>query len=159
MSGVTSIVISGMGGQGVLTASDILAMSAFLAGHDVKKSEVKGMSQRGGSVISCVRYGKRIESPLVPRAESDYFVSICDGGAVPAGHYLKETGVFLDNTTIALGLLPSPRTLNLSMLGMLSTHLDVPYDLWIEAIRASLRPRHHGMNEAAFDLGRRAVCS
>jgi indolepyruvate ferredoxin oxidoreductase beta subunit len=65
---VTNIVLGGLGGQGVLTASDILADAAFRAGFDVKKSELHGMSQRGGSVSSDVRYGPRVLSPMVPPA-------------------------------------------------------------------------------------------
>jgi len=59
----------GLGGQGVLKASDILADVAFSAGLDVKKSDVHGMSQRGGSVASDVRFGERVFSPMVPRGE------------------------------------------------------------------------------------------
>src|ERR1017187_7912978 len=57
---VINIVVAGLGGQGVLKASDIIAGAAFLAGLDVKKSEVHGMSQRGGSVASDVRFGARV---------------------------------------------------------------------------------------------------
>ena len=66
---VTNIVIAGLGGQGVLTASDIVADVAFHAGFDVKKSEVHGMSQRGGSVASDVRYGAQVFSPMVPEGK------------------------------------------------------------------------------------------
>jgi indolepyruvate ferredoxin oxidoreductase, beta subunit len=58
-------LVAGLGGQGVLKASDIIAGAAFLAGLDVKKSEVHGMSQRGGSVASDVRFGARVFSPMV----------------------------------------------------------------------------------------------
>jgi indolepyruvate ferredoxin oxidoreductase beta subunit len=65
-SQVTNIILAGLGGQGVLTASDILADAILRAGFDVKKSEIKGMSQRGGSVTSDVRFGKNVLSPMVP---------------------------------------------------------------------------------------------
>jgi indolepyruvate ferredoxin oxidoreductase, beta subunit len=68
---VKNIVIAGLGGQGVLTASDMLAEAAFRAGFDVKKSELHGMSQRGGSVSSDVRYGEQVLSPMVPAGEAD----------------------------------------------------------------------------------------
>jgi len=67
---VTNVVIAGLGGQGVLKASDILADAAFLAGLDVKKSEIHGMSQRGGSVTSDVRFGRQVLSPMVPAGEA-----------------------------------------------------------------------------------------
>ena len=69
---VTNIVIAGLGGQGVLKSSDILAQAVLAAGFDVKKSELHGMSQRGGSVSSDVRFGKEVLSPMVPWGEADY---------------------------------------------------------------------------------------
>ena len=63
---LTNVVVAGIGGQGVLTASDILADVALRAGFDVKKSEIKGMSQRGGSVSSEVRFGQLVLSPMEP---------------------------------------------------------------------------------------------
>ena len=74
MTKVTNIVIAGLGGQGVLKASDIVAEVAFRAGLDVKKSEIHGMSQRGGSVTSDVRFGEKVYSPMVPPGEADYLV-------------------------------------------------------------------------------------
>ena len=61
----------GVGGQGILLASEILSETFMLAGFDVKKSEIHGMSQRGGSVVSHVRYGKEVFSPMVPEGEGD----------------------------------------------------------------------------------------
>ena len=71
---VNNIVVAGLGGQGVLKASDIIAEVAFRAGLDVKKSEVHGMSQRGGSVASDVRFGQCVRSPMVPEGEADFLV-------------------------------------------------------------------------------------
>jgi len=68
---VTNILLVGVGGQGILLASEILAETFMLAGYDVKKSEIHGMSQRGGSVVSHVRYGKEVFSPTVPEGEGD----------------------------------------------------------------------------------------
>lgn len=70
-SQVTNILLVGVGGQGILLASEILAETVMLAGFDVKKSEIHGMSQRGGSVVSHVRYGKEVFSPIVPEGEGD----------------------------------------------------------------------------------------
>lgn len=68
---VTNILLVGVGGQGILLASEILSEAFMLAGHDVKKSEIHGMSQRGGSVVSHVRFGSRVFSPVVPEGEGD----------------------------------------------------------------------------------------
>ncbi|MEO0140171.1 MAG: indolepyruvate oxidoreductase subunit beta [candidate division WOR-3 bacterium] len=65
MPETTNILISGVGGQGVVLASEIISAAAMEAGHDVKQSEVHGMAQRGGSVVSHVRFGPRVFSPLV----------------------------------------------------------------------------------------------
>lgn len=72
MSGaITNILLVGVGGQGILLASEILSETFMLAGFDVKKSEIHGMSQRGGSVVSHVRYGEEVFSPIVPEGEGD----------------------------------------------------------------------------------------
>src|SRR4051812_49313904 len=71
MNTVTNIVVAGLRGQGVLRGTDILAEVALRAGYDVKKSEIKGMSQRGGSVTGDVRFGTQVFSPMVPTGEAD----------------------------------------------------------------------------------------
>ena len=68
---VTNILLVGVGGQGILLAAEILSETCMLAGFDVKKSEIHGMSQRGGSVVSHVRFGKEVFSPIVPEGEGD----------------------------------------------------------------------------------------
>ncbi len=68
---VTNILLVGVGGQGILLASEILSEAFMLAGFDVKKSEIHGMSQRGGSVVSHVRFGKKVFSPVVPEGDGD----------------------------------------------------------------------------------------
>ncbi len=70
-----NVSLVGVGGQGILLTSDILAKVAMAAGCDVKKSEIHGMAQRGGSVISQVRFGSKVYSPIIPDAMSDLFVS------------------------------------------------------------------------------------
>ena len=71
----TSIMIVGVGGQGTLLASRILGKTLINAGYDVKVSEVHGMSQRGGSVVTYVCYGDRVASPVIDRGEADFIVS------------------------------------------------------------------------------------
>ena len=68
---ITNILLAGVGGQGTLLASEVLSETLMLAGHDVKKSEIHGMSQRGGSVTSHVRFGEKVFSPLIPEGEAD----------------------------------------------------------------------------------------
>jgi len=75
VSAVTSVLLAGVGGQGVLLASEVLAEAAALAGSDVKKSEVHGMAQRGGSVVSHLRFGPEVHSPLIPPGGADLLVS------------------------------------------------------------------------------------
>jgi indolepyruvate ferredoxin oxidoreductase beta subunit len=72
---VTSVVIVGVGGQGILLATQIAARAALLAGHDVKTNEVHGMAQRGGSVVAQVRFGAKVYSPLVPEGTARVLVS------------------------------------------------------------------------------------
>jgi len=75
MKGTTNILIVGVGGQGILLAGDLLARAAMSAGFDVKKSEVHGMAQRGGSVNSQIRFGEKVHSPLIPQGETDILLS------------------------------------------------------------------------------------
>jgi indolepyruvate ferredoxin oxidoreductase beta subunit len=69
---VTNILVAGVGGQGVILASDLMADTFLATGYDVKKSEVHGMAQRGGAVSSHVRYGGKVYSPIIKMGEADY---------------------------------------------------------------------------------------
>jgi indolepyruvate ferredoxin oxidoreductase beta subunit len=71
-----NILMVGVGGQGIITASDILCRAALLSGFDAKKSEIHGMSQRGGSVFSHVRFGEKIYSPLIARGQAQILLSL-----------------------------------------------------------------------------------
>ena len=71
-----NILIIGVGGQGIILASDIITKAAMFAGFDAKKSEIHGMSQRGGSVFSHIRYGKKVHSPVIPEKEADVLISL-----------------------------------------------------------------------------------
>lgn len=150
---VINVIFAGLGGQGVLKASDILAEVAFTAGFDVKKSEVHGMSQRGGSVSSDVRYGGRVASPMVPEGEADYLV-VLDETQVPVNEArLKKDGRLIAPSMIDAAGLRNPKSLNVALLGALSARLEFPRDLWIEVIKRSLPEKLHEMNIAAFELG------
>lgn len=92
-----SVVVCGVGGQGILTASDILSKVALKSGFDVKKSEVHGMSQRGGSVISEVRFGEKIYSPLITEGMADYILSFEKLEALRNIRRLKKGGTVIVN--------------------------------------------------------------
>ena len=94
---VINVVMSGVGGQGVLVASDILVRVAMLAGLDTKKSEVHGMSQRGGSVVSQIRYGEKIYSPLIKEGSADIILAFEELEAVRYLDYLKPGGIIIRN--------------------------------------------------------------
>ncbi len=95
MSRVTNIAIAGVGGQGIILASDIVAGAALCAGHDVKKNEVHGMAQRGGSVASEIRFGDRIYSPLIPDAEVDVLVGMELLETLRNAHRLRPNGIII----------------------------------------------------------------
>jgi len=151
---VVNVVIAGLGGQGVIKASDILADAAFRAGYDVKKSEIHGMSQRGGSVTSDVRFGEAILSPMVPAGEADFLVVVAADQVEPNRHQLRPGGVLLTAEGIDETALANRRSLNVALLGALSVHLPIPEAHWLEAIRAALAPKLHDANLQAFELGR-----
>ncbi len=75
MNDVKNILLAGVGGQGILLASEVLSEVLMMAGMDVKKNEIHGMSQRGGSVTSHVRYGKKVYSSIIPEGEVDILFS------------------------------------------------------------------------------------
>lgn len=75
MSKVNNILLAGVGGQGILLASEVLSEVMLMAGLDVKKNEIHGMSQRGGSVVSHVRYGDKVYSSIIPEGEVDILFS------------------------------------------------------------------------------------
>ena len=93
-----SIMIVGVGGQGSLLASKLLGHLLVSRGFDVKVSEVHGMSQRGGSVVTYVRYGDKVYSPVIDRGEADYIVSFELLEAARWLPYLKKDGQIVTNT-------------------------------------------------------------
>lgn len=94
---VTNILLSGVGGQGTILASDILCAVFHEVGYDVKKSEVHGMAQRGGDVTTHFRFGKKVYSPLIPYGEVDYLVSFELLEALRYINWVKEDGKVLLN--------------------------------------------------------------
>ncbi len=94
----TNIMIVGVGGQGSLLASKLLGQLLVAQGYDVKVSEVHGMSQRGGSVVTYVRYGDRVYSPIVTEGECDYIISFEKLEAARYAGCLKKGGRIIVNT-------------------------------------------------------------
>ncbi len=86
--GTIGIVLAGVGGQGILLASEVVARAAMNAGHDVKTNEVHGMAQRGGSVIAQIRYGRKVHSPLVPEGTAAVLGALERVEAIRYAHYL-----------------------------------------------------------------------
>ena len=93
-----NILIVGVGGQGTLLASRFLGAAAVAAEKDVKLSEVHGMSQRGGSVITCVKIGEKIFSPIISEGEADIILSFEQVEAARWLSYLKKGGTVITNT-------------------------------------------------------------
>lgn len=96
--GVTNILVVGIGGQGVMTAAEMLARAALVQGFDVKKTEVAGMAQRGGVVSSHVRFGVKVYSPQIEPGEADLLIGFEAAEALRWLPHLRPTGVAMVNT-------------------------------------------------------------
>lgn len=131
---VTNILVVGIGGQGVMTAAEILAQTAIVQGFDVKKTEVAGMAQRGGVVSSHVRFGPKVLSPKIVAGTADILVGFEAAEAMRWSDHLRPEGVAMVNT---LRLEPPVVSLGL---------YDYPEDP-VGAMRAA------GVNVYAFDAG------
>lgn len=187
-----NFVLVGVGGQGILLSSDILCMVGMATGYDVKKTDVHGMAQRGGSVISHVRLAETVYSPVVPDGAADYLLAFEKLEACRWAHYLHKDGIAVVNDqaipTLALAatratypddeqvkailsarakeyrLLPAgdlamelgnQRVANVILLGALSSFLEIPAQVWQEAIGSRVPPKARALNDEAFALGRR----
>ena len=151
---VTNVVLAGLGGQGVIKASDILADAVFRCGYDVKKAEIHGMSQRGGSVTSDVRFGDKVYSPMVPAGEADYLVVLSPDQVENNAPNLKAGGVLITPDMVYVTKLENPKCLNVALLGVLAARMNIPVEKWKEAIAAALPEKILEMNLRAFELGR-----
>src|SRR5665647_2572355 len=94
-----NIVLVGVGGQGTILAAKLLTIGLMEAGYDVKMSEIHGMSQRGGSVFSLVRYGDDVQSPVIEIGSADIVVAFEKMEALRSLEYLKPTGKIIVNDT------------------------------------------------------------
>lgn len=181
------ILIVGVGGQGTLLASRVLGRYALENGFDVKLSEVHGMAQRGGSVMTYVRIGKKIASPIIDEGGADFILAFEKLEALRYAHYLKEGGEVLYSTqeimpmpvvtgaaeypqgiegklngkgVDALGLAlqaGNSKAANSVMLGALCKKLGFDKQKFEDALLASIPQKTVEMNRKAFALGYDAV--
>ena len=163
---VTNVVIAGLGGQGAIRISDILSDAAFRVGYDIKKSEIHGMSKRGGSVSSDVRFGPKVYSPMVPPGEADFLIVLHPTQVDNNLHHLRKGGVLITTDLIlkegqdfkdldADTSNPlTERNCNVCLLGFLSTYLDIDESAWLPAIYDNLPKKVHEQNAAVFEYGR-----
>ena len=187
-----NIMIVGVGGQGTLLASKLLGDVLLRQGYDVKVSEVHGMSQRGGSVVTYVRFGEKVYSPVIDRGEADVILSFEKLEAARWLSWLKPEGLMITNTQemepmpvitgaaaypenlvekmraagarvtakdfLAIAMeAGSPRTVNVALIGCLSTSFtEIPEADWLAAIDRIVPEKFRDLNKKAFALGRQA---
>ncbi len=155
---VHNILFCGCGGQGVLTAAEICGRAAIKAGFHVKMSAVHGMAQRGGSVESHRRFGKAVASPMIPCGKVHWLVCMDETEGLRHFSQLDKKGIdFTPFLKMAGSLLSDKRTLNIFMLGVLSTMLSIKEKFWIEAIREVLPEKIALINEKVFGDGVKTV--
>ena len=177
------ILIVGVGGQGTLLASRVLGKYALERGYDVKLSEVHGMAQRGGSVMTYVRLGKKIASPIIDEGGADLILAFEKLEALRYAHYLKPDGEVLYSTQeimpmpVVTGAAEYPqgieaqlkgtgidalqlaleagnsKSANSVMLGALCKKLGLDRDRFEEALLSSIPQKPIEMNRKAFALG------
>lgn len=146
-----NVVFAGIGGQGVILASDLLTAAAFRSGFDVKKSELHGMSQRGGSVSSDVRFGTKVWSPMIPEGQADFLVSLAEDQVEVCRHLLKPGGIVLSPSM--LGDYDPGRSMNIAMLGALNAHLKLPNEIWNQLLAETFSGELLPVNQEAFRKG------
>ena len=186
---VTNVLMVGVGGQGIILASDILAEAAMLAGLDAKKSEVHGMSQRGGPVFSHVRFGPEVHSPVIGRGEADVVYALermellrwapwarPGAAAIYADTDMLPTGIAAYPADIdeeiasrfgrvvrfdmrELRSQINPKAKNTVLLGAVSMLTDLPLDAYAQAITALVPPGTAEANLKGFEVGRRVAAS
>ncbi len=185
----TNILIAGIGGQGVVLASEIVSEVAMACGLDSKKSEIHGMSQRGGIVTSHCRFGAQVHSPLIKNRCTDILLSFELAEAVRWLHDLTPEGRVISSlerivppaVSTGLGRYPdngvdiiranskdpillearpmaeklgNPRLVNTILLGVLSSLLDLPLDVWKTVVAKRVPAKFKDLNMDAFEAGR-----
>lgn len=140
-SKIVNVLFYGIGGQGVLTAAEVCALAAMSDGYHVKKSEVKGMAQRGGSVESYVRFGPRVLSPLPLPKDCDVIVCLHAAEYARLKDEVRSGGVdlfpYLSKAQATVG--DKRIFLNTYMLGVLSSFLDISEAGWLAAMEQKFK--------------------
>jgi len=153
-----NILFCGIGGQGVLKASEICGWAAIFDGLHVKKSEVHGMAQRGGSVESHLRFGKKVFSPLITHGQVDYLVSFHHDEHDRMKNLLRHDGVdLIEYLDKAQGQIEDQRQLNTFLVGVLSALLPVKEQSWIKALEKVFPEKILAQNKEVFLKGRRMI--
>ena len=173
-----NIMIVGVGGQGTLLTSRILGKLAINAGYDVKLSEVHGMAQRGGSVVTFVRYGDKVNEPIVEEGQADVLIAFERLEALRYLHFLKKDGVVI---TVVTGVaaypedvietlkekrraivveataeskkLGAPKAFNIIVLGAAARHMGFEKEDWLRVIETTVPPKTIEVNKQAFEIG------
>lgn len=152
---VVNILFCGTGGQGVLAASEICGWAALREGYHVKKSEVHGMAQRGGSVESHLRFGKKVFSPLVAKGSVDYLVSFHKDEHARMVDFLTPKGIdLIASLDAAHKHIHDKRFLNIFLLGALSRYLPLKVESWFAAIDTVFAKKNPEENKKVFLKGR-----
>jgi indolepyruvate ferredoxin oxidoreductase beta subunit len=152
---VINILFCATGGQGVLTAAEIVCLAAVYEGYHTKKSEVHGMAQRGGSVESHVRIACSIDvkvaSPIIEEGTADFLVSFHKGEHDRLSYYLSKNGkdLFSDFET-AEKILENKKFINTYMLGALSKHLNIKQSNWLKALETGFKGKFIDENNRVF---------
>ena len=135
-------LITGVGGQGTILASDILAEVGLRLGHDAKKSDILGLAVRGGSVVSHIIWGENVRAPMIDRGTADYYLSFewLEGlREIPATPLAVEMG--------------NARVFNSVMMGGLAQLVGGDADVWRSVIADRVAPKVRDLNVRAFDAG------
>ena len=153
-----NVTFGGIGGQGIIKASELVGWAAMYDGFHVKKSEVHGMSQRGGSVESHVRFGKTIFSPLIGPGQADFLLCFQGDEHHRLEPFLNPDGVDLvDYLKPATEMIENPRYLNTALVGVLSVFLPIQDASWQQALKTVFKPSILAGNKAVFKKAKSLV--
>ena len=168
-----SLVLVGVGGQGILLASEIIARTIMASGYDVKMNEIHGMAQRGGSVVAQIRFGRDVEKIEVMRfvdyladdglavvSDQEIIPVSASGGKIPYPALGEEdirkvcpNLIYVHAIKLAEEL-GNARAANTILLGVMSNVLHFPEENWKESIRSCVKPKFVDVNIKAFEIGR-----
>ncbi len=175
-----NIVLCGIGGQGTVLASEIISGVYMKTDFDIKSTDIIGIGQRGGSVLSHIKTNHIVHSPLIKEKQADILIAFEKYEALRWAKYLKDDGLMIVNdlsitpNAVEMGLdidvdienelstlncskliVPNVhKYMNISILGAFSRFTTIPESVWIDTLRNSVRPNSLEINLEAFSLGR-----